>query len=157
MNLRNRVPPPIWLLLCGSLMWGLDRAVPLTQLLDAPANRAGWILVVAGAVIIATAMLQFQRAHTTVNPLQPARASALVQSGIFRYSRNPMYLGLAIVLCGWATVLGSPGPWLVVPVFVVLLTRLQIKPEEEVLTRLFGSAYTEYCARVGRWFGRTAR
>lgn len=154
MNLRLRIPPPIWLLLFGSLMWALHRLAPLALLVRPPANRAGWMLVVAGAAIIATAMLQFRSAHTTINPLTPAKASALVSSGIFGYSRNPMYLGLAVALCGWATLLGSLSPWVALPLFVLVITRVQIEPEEAALTTLFGATYTDYCARVGRWFGR---
>ena len=76
MNLRLRIPPPIWLLLFGSLMWALHRLAPLAILLRPPVNRAGWMLVLAGAAIIATAMLQFRRAHTTVNPLAPSKATS---------------------------------------------------------------------------------
>ena len=65
-----------------------------------------------------------------------------------------MYLGMGIVLCGWAVLLGSLSPWFVVPLFVVLLTWLQIRPEEAVLTTLFGADYSDYCTRVGRWYGR---
>ncbi len=154
MNLRLRIPPPIWLLLFGGLMWALHRLMPLVTLLRPPVNRAGWLLVGAGAVVIATAMLQFRRAHTTVNPLTPAKASALVSSGIFGYSRNPMYLGLAVALCGWAALLGSLSPWVGLPLFVLVITQVQIEPEEAALTTLFGATYANYCARVGRWFGR---
>ncbi len=154
MNLRLRIPPPVWLLLFGTLMWTLDRMAPIAGLLQPPLNRAGWLLVVVGAAIIVTAMLQFRRARTTVNPLAPSKASALVSSGIFGYSRNPMYLGLAVALCGWAVVLGSLSPWAALPLFVLVITRLQIEPEEAALTTLFGAAYSDYCSRVGRWFGR---
>jgi protein-S-isoprenylcysteine O-methyltransferase Ste14 len=153
-NLKLRIPPPVWLLLCGSLMWGLNRVAPLARVLEPPGNRIGWVMVVIGATIVGVAMLQFRRARTTVNPLAPAKASALVRSGIFGYSRNPMYLGLAIVLSGWALLLGNLGPWVIVPLFVWLLTKLQIQPEEAVLSALFGRDYDEYCAQVGRWFGR---
>jgi protein-S-isoprenylcysteine O-methyltransferase Ste14 len=153
-NLQLRVPPPIWLLLCGSLMWGAHRALPLAHVIGPPANRVGWLLVVVGAAIIVTAMAQFRRAQTTINPTKPARTSALVRSGIFGYSRNPMYLGLTIVLAGWALLLGSLGPWMIVPLFIWLLTQLQIRPEEAVLSTLFGREYDEYTAQVGRWFGR---
>ncbi len=154
MNLRLRIPPPIWLLLFGTLMWTLDRMAPIAGQLQPPLNRAGWLLVAAGAAIIATAMLQFRRAHTTVNPLAPSKASALVSTGIFGYSRNPMYLGLAVALSGWALVLGSLSPWIALPLFVLVITRLQIEPEEAALTTLFGATYSDYCGRVGRWFGR---
>lgn len=153
MNLRLRVPPPLWGLLCAGLMWLADRLAPLASVIPAPVNRAGWVLVALGAVIAVTAMMQFRAARTTVNPLAPAKASSLVQSGIFGYSRNPMYLGMALVLCGWAVILGSASSWLGVLLFVFLLTRLQIEPEEAVLSTLFGTEFSDYCARVGRWFG----
>lgn len=154
MSLQLRIPPVAWIALCGGLMWGLDRILPIVQLFQSPANRAGWILVVVGAAIIATALLQFRRANTTVDPTRPAKASALVRAGIFGYSRNPMYLGMGLGLAGWAVLLGSLGPWLVLPAFAALLTWLQIRPEEAVLATLFGSDYDDYCAHVGRWFGR---
>lgn len=154
MNLQLRVPPVAWIAICGGLMWLLDRTVPLPQVIGPPFHRAGWALIAAGAGIIVAAILQFRRAHTTVDPTRPARASALVRTGIFGYSRNPMYLGMAIGLSGWALLLGSLGPWFVVALFVPLLTWLQIKPEEAVLGTLFGRDYADYCAHVGRWFGR---
>lgn len=153
MNLRLKIPPPIWLLMFGTLMWVLHRRLPVSTIFGAPLNRAGWLLVAGGALIIAAAMLQFRRANTTINPNTPAKASSLVTSGIFGYSRNPMYLGLSIVLSGWAIVLGSLSPWLAVPLFVLVITRLQIEPEEAVLAVLFDEPYRTYCARVGRWFG----
>lgn len=153
MSLSLRVPPLAWLLVCASLMWGLDRLAPLATIIDAPANRIGWLLIVLGAAVAATAVRQFRRARTTVDPLAPAKASSLVQSGIFGYSRNPMYLGMALVLCGWAVILGGATPWLGVPLFVFLLNRLQIEPEEAVLSTLFGTEFSAYCKRVGRWFG----
>ena len=154
MTLRLKIPPPVWLLIFGALMWCTDRAAPIAALIAKPANRLGWIFVACGASVIATAMLQFRRARTTVNPLTPAKASSLVTSGIFGYSRNPMYLGLLLVLAGWAIVLGSLGPWLALPLFVVVIAKMQIEPEEAVLSVLFGGPYRAYCARVGRWFGR---
>jgi protein-S-isoprenylcysteine O-methyltransferase Ste14 len=155
MSLGLWIPPLVWLLVCGSLMWGLDRLAPLATMIEAPADRGGWLLVALGAAVAATAVRQFRRARTTVDPRAPAKATALVQSGIFGYSRNPMYLGMALVLCGWAVILGTAGPWLGVPLFVFLLTRVQIEPEEAVLSTLFGAEFTAYCARVGRWLGRS--
>jgi protein-S-isoprenylcysteine O-methyltransferase Ste14 len=154
MNLRLKIPPPVWLLIFAVLMWLLDRAVPVARLIGSPLNRTGWLLVTAGAAVIITAMLHFRRARTTINPFTPAKSSALVTAGIFGYSRNPMYLGLSIALAGWAIVLGSLSPWLAVPLFVIVMTRLQIQPEEAVLSVLFDTTYRDYCTRVGRWFGR---
>jgi protein-S-isoprenylcysteine O-methyltransferase Ste14 len=154
MTLRLKIPPPVWLLLFGALMWGLHRLVPSPTSITHPLNQAGWLLVAAGAATIVTVMLQFRRANTTINPRSPAKSSSLVTSGIFGYSRNPMYLGLSIALAGWAIVLGTLGPWLALPVFVLVITRLQIEPEEAVLSVLFGAPYRDYCAHVCRWFGR---
>jgi protein-S-isoprenylcysteine O-methyltransferase Ste14 len=153
-NLTLRIPPGVWIAACSGVMWGVDRLAPLQHVMGSPANRFGWLLILAGAAIIATAVVQFRRARTTVDPMRPAKASALVRSGIFAYSRNPMYLGMAVGLGGWAVLLGSLSPWLVVAAFAPLLTWLQIQPEEAVLSALFGQDYDDYCVQVGRWFGR---
>jgi protein-S-isoprenylcysteine O-methyltransferase Ste14 len=147
----------VWIAACSGAMWALDRSAPLQQVIGSPANRLGWLLIVAAAAIIATAVMQFRHARTTVDPMRPANASALVRSGIFGFSRNPMYLGMAVGLAGWAMLLGSLSPWLVVASFSPLLTWLQIRPEEAVLSALFGRDYDDYCAQVGRWFGRKGR
>lgn len=154
MNLQLRIPPLVWIAACGGLMWWLDRSLPITQLVAPPTHRAGWFVVAAGAAIIMLAVLQFRQARTTVDPTRPAKASALVRHGIFAYSRNPMYLGMGLGLAGWAVMLGSLSPWFVVALFPLLITWLQIKPEEAVLGTLFGRDYADYCAHVGRWFGR---
>jgi protein-S-isoprenylcysteine O-methyltransferase Ste14 len=155
MSLQLRIPPLIWFLLFGSLMWALKRVTPIATLVEPPANRAGWVLAAFGAGIAAVATLQFRRARTTINPHTPAKSSSLMSSGVFGYSRNPIYLGLSLALCGWAVVLGTLSPWAVLPLFVLVITRLQIEPEEAVLATLFGTTYADYCARVGRWFGRS--
>jgi protein-S-isoprenylcysteine O-methyltransferase Ste14 len=77
-----------------------------------------------------------------------------VTDGVFRVSRNPMYLGLVLLLIGWAVWLGSASPWLVPPLFVIVLTVVQIIPEERVLHRLFGEQYVSYQRSVARWIGR---
>jgi protein-S-isoprenylcysteine O-methyltransferase Ste14 len=86
--------------------------------------------------------------------MDPSKASRLVTGGVFRISRNPMYLGLALLLIGWAVWLGSASPWLIPPLFVTIVTLLQIIPEEEALARLFGDQYVEYRRDVLRWLGR---
>lgn len=154
MRLETRIPPPVWALTTGLAMWALHRGAPLAVLVPRPWNRLGALAVAGVIAIVATAMLQFRRASTTVNPLAPEQASALVTSGIYAHTRNPMYLGLCTALAGVATLFGSASPWLVLPAFVLAITRLQIAPEERVLARLFGAPYLEYCARVGRWLGR---
>jgi protein-S-isoprenylcysteine O-methyltransferase Ste14 len=156
LDLKLRVPPPLWLLVFGLLMWGLHRMLPLGHWIGTPWRPVGWLIVIAGVITSTTAALQFRRVGTTLNPLAPAKATTLVTSGAFSCSRNPMYLGLLVVLTGWAFVLGSASPWVVPPLYVVVITRVQIAPEEQVLARLFGDAYRDYRRRVGRWLGRGA-
>ncbi len=155
--MRNRIPPPVLTLLAGVLMVWLDRHHPVLDLLSGWGRWLGIFLVVAAIALTLTAMLQFKRASTTVNPLQPERASRLVTDGIFAYSRNPMYLAmLLLLLAGVALRLGSLTPWLVLPVLAAALTWLQILPEERALEHNFGDTYLAYRRRTGRWLGRTA-
>jgi protein-S-isoprenylcysteine O-methyltransferase Ste14 len=154
MTMRNRIPPPFIMLSAAAVMWALQRWLAVARLLDPPFNRAGVLLVAAGIGVAVTALLRFRRAGTTVDPRNPGKASRLVTDGIFAFSRNPMYLGMLLLLCGWAVLLGGLSPWIVPPLFVIAITRLQIIPEEQVLAKLFGRQYADYGARVGRWFGR---
>lgn len=96
-------------------------------------------------------IIAFYRAKTTVNPLNPSNTSAIVQSGVYRYTRNPMYLGMLLVLLGFAVYLAHPAAFLLPPVFVAYLTRFQIIPEERLLTAKFDAAYLRYASRVRRW------
>lgn len=86
--------------------------------------------------------------------MDPSKASRLVTDGVFRISRNPMYLGLVLLLIGWAVWLGSASPWLVPPLFVTVITVVQIIPEERALGQRFGDQYRTYQQRVARWVGR---
>jgi protein-S-isoprenylcysteine O-methyltransferase Ste14 len=96
-------------------------------------------------------VLSFRRARTTVNPLQPQQVSALVEAGLYRYSRNPMYLGFAIIMTAWVLALASPLALLGVVVFVLYMNCLQITPEEWALEALFSESFVRYRARVRRW------
>lgn len=150
--MQTRIPPPILALGSASLMWWLDRSLALGQLLPRQWQAWGVLPAAIGLGVTLTAMWQFRQARTTINPMKPEAATELVTGGIFRFSRNPMYFGLALVLTGWAIWLGTPGPWLGLPLFVVAVTLLQIVPEERVLKRLFGPRYVDYCRNTGRWF-----
>jgi len=108
-------------------------------------------LAAVGILIAVTATRQFSAAETTINPLQPDAATSLVDSGIFARTRNPMYVGLFLILSGWATWLQSATNVLVLLAFVLYITYLQIKPEEAALRKVFGDAYVDYCKRVRRW------
>ena len=102
-------------------------------------------------VLGAAGVLAFLRARTTIHPHRPAHASALVTTGLYRYSRNPMYLALLLVLAGWAVALANGLAFLLLPGFVLSLDRLQIRPEERILRAKFGAAYEAYARSVRRW------
>ena len=96
-------------------------------------------------------MRSFRKAKTTMNPFKPDTSSALVSHGVYRFTRNPMYVGLLITLLGWAAFLWQPWALFFLPLFVLYITQFQIKPEERVLSSLFGTEYAEYMAKVRRW------
>jgi protein-S-isoprenylcysteine O-methyltransferase Ste14 len=109
------------------------------------------LLVLCGGAVALAGVLAFRRARTTVNPLRPDSASQLVVAGIYRHTRNPMYLGMALWLLAWGLWLDVPPALLGVPAFVLYLNRFQIAPEERALQALFGADFAGYCARVRRW------
>ncbi|HUD25455.1 MAG TPA: isoprenylcysteine carboxylmethyltransferase family protein [Burkholderiaceae bacterium] len=152
--MRTCIPPPFIMFFSAALMWALHRWLPLLEWPGRPWNRLGGLIVAAGIVVSASAFMNFKRAGTTVDPRDPGKASRLVTGGVFRFSRNPMYLGLLLVLIGWALLLGSASVWVVPPLFVAGITHLQIIPEEQALVRLFGDEYLAYRRGVARWFGR---
>ena len=142
------------MLLAASLMWALHRWLPLGHLIAAPWNQLGVLPAATGVAISVAAFMRFRQARTTVNPREPKKASCLVADGVFRVSRNPMYLGLLLLLIGWAVWLGTASPWLVPPLFVIVISAAQIVPEEQALEELFGEEYRAYRQRVARWIGR---
>ncbi len=153
--LEHRIPPPLIDAACALLMWALARALPQAQLWP-PGGSAGVVgaalaLAALGGAVALAGTLEFRRAHTTVNPLAPRRASTLVTRGIYRVTRNPMYLGMLGVLAGWAVWLGNIAAWLGLPLSMALLTVLQIRPEERILAERFGAEFERYAARVRRW------
>jgi len=148
-KLETRIPPPLVMLLCAAPGYLLARAWPWPVFL-VPA----WVVVavmLSGLALNLLPKLAFRRARTTVNPLRPAAATSLVTGGIYRHTRNPMYLGQALVLLGGMLWLGSAAALLVVPSFVGWITRFQILPEERVLSARFGADYAAFRRDVRRW------
>jgi protein-S-isoprenylcysteine O-methyltransferase Ste14 len=108
-------------------------------------------LACTGAAFGISAMAWFRRAKTTMSPIKPADASRLVTSGVYRLTRNPMYLSLVLYLLAWAAYLSSWLALLVLPLFAMYIQRFQITPEERALSSLFGPEYAAYKQRVRRW------
>jgi len=149
--LELKIPPGVVVILTAMLMWLVSRAGPALGL-ALPARRAVALgLVVTGAVICGLGVVSFLRARTTVNPLKPQTARSLVVSGIYRRTRNPMYLGFLLGLTGWAIYLANALAFLFLPVFVLYLNRFQIVPEERALASVFGEEFAAYQSRVRRW------
>jgi protein-S-isoprenylcysteine O-methyltransferase Ste14 len=149
--LEARIPPPLVGVAAGALMWGLSRLGPVLDVSLAVRASVAVALTLLGGAISIAGVVSFARAKTTVNPLKPETASALVASGIYRWTRNPMYLGLLTVLLGWAAFLASPWGVLGPVIFVLYLNRFQIAPEERALERLFGASFVAYKSKVRRW------
>ncbi|MEK8052245.1 isoprenylcysteine carboxylmethyltransferase family protein [Ideonella sp. DXS22W] len=111
----------------------------------------GAAVLLAGLALMLWAALHFRQARTTLDPRTPDRASSLVRGGPFGFSRNPMYLGMALMLGGWSAVLATPLGVLALLAFVAWIDRRQIPPEEAAMRSLFGADYVAYCQQVRRW------
>lgn len=155
--LQTRIPPPVYALFAAALMGLFDHYTPSLRWIVAPWNEFGWILIALGMGLDLYSVLIFIRKRTTVNPLRPDNVTELAVSGVYRISRNPMYLGMVLSLSGLAWLLGSPLCLLMVLAFARVLIVVQIAPEEAVLRDLFGDRYIEYSRQVNRWIGRKSR
>jgi protein-S-isoprenylcysteine O-methyltransferase Ste14 len=149
--LELKLPPPVAALITASLMWVVSSSTPTLNFTFPASTALAAILVLIGLGIDAAGLISFRIARTTVNPMRPGQSSALVTSGIYRHTRNPMYLGMLLVLAGWCAYLSNPLAIALLPVFVLYLNRFQIRPEEQILSGLFGKAYADYQAKVRRW------
>jgi protein-S-isoprenylcysteine O-methyltransferase Ste14 len=150
-TLELKVPPVALALLVSVGMWGVTLVVPLTAFAYPYGIFFAVIFSLAGAGISLAGVVAFRRARTTVNPTNPKATSALVDSGIYRVSRNPMYLGFLFMLIGWAAFLSNAATFFGSLIFVVYINRFQIAPEERALVKLFGAEYLAYTTRVRRW------
>ncbi len=132
-------------------MWFAARLVPSCQL-ALPGRYFVFITVtVFGAVLCSLGFVRFKRTKTTVDPRTPEAASALVVSGVYRVTRNPMYLGLLVNLFAWAYFVSNGLSFLFLPAFVLYMNRFQIRLEERALQSKFGQAYADYRSQVRRW------
>lgn len=111
-----------------------------------------WVLAGLGVGIGFLAVLQFLLAGTTLDPAHPEKNSKLVVEGVYNFSRNPMYLGLLLLLLAWGVYLGNAFNTLTAALFVAYMNRFQIAAEEEILESKYGAAYRRYCTLVRRWF-----
>ncbi len=144
-----RVLPPVYFLICLVLMGTLHLLLPVPGWIPGPWNAAGVIPLTGGILVAVLANRMFHRRGTPVHPF--GEASTLVVDGPFKYTRNPMYLGLILTLIGTAILLGTLSPWIVIPPFAWILARLFVRREERVLQEKFGQEYLAYKQKVRRW------
>ena len=149
--LEHKIPPPVVGAVIAVAMWGVASFQPFLHISPFVRHAAIAALVAGGVAFDVLGLVAFLRARTTVNPLNPGKASALVTHGIYKLTRNPMYVGMALLLTAWACHLSALWPFLGPVMFVLYINRFQIEPEERVLKDLFGDEYVAYAARVRRW------
>jgi protein-S-isoprenylcysteine O-methyltransferase Ste14 len=149
--LELKIPPPVVGVLVAAAMWAGTTLGP--QLPFDPAARYATVavLLMAGIAFDVLGLIAFHASRTTVNPLKPERSTALVTGGVYRISRNPMYVGMSLLLLAYAVYLSALLPFTGPVFFVLYITRFQIQPEERILSGIFGAEYAAYAARVRRW------
>lgn len=150
-RLELKIPPPLVALITAFLMGLVSRIFAPFALPSYPRMMFAAVLVVSGIAIARAGLVAFRRAGTTSDPTQPGKSSFLVRGGIYRFSRNPMYLGVLLVLVGWAVFLPDVLAFAVLPLFVLYLTWFQILPEERALSSRFGAEFVDYASKVRRW------
>jgi protein-S-isoprenylcysteine O-methyltransferase Ste14 len=149
--LELRIPPRLVAAAVALGMWAVSFIEPRFDLPQSHHWATGLIGAVAGGAITFAGAAALRAAGTTLLPMAPQRAAVLVTTGIFRWSRNPMYVGLTVALLGWAAFLSALWPLLGPVIFVLYIDRFQIRPEERVLAERFGAEYADYARRVRRW------
>jgi len=132
-------------------MWYLELHAPYFALAFSFHLFIPALIVLLGFLLILISSITFYKYRTTLNPLKPELASKLVKTGLYRYSRNPIYIGLTLILLGWGTYLNNLASMLGVFLFVLYLDRFQIVPEEKFLAQKFGVEFEKYQQKVGRW------
>ena len=147
--MNNRIPPPIVTFICGISIYYSKSF--FNQFLNFSNNGISLFLLICGLIVFISAVRSFRKQKTTVNPLKPKQASSLVTSGIFRFSRNPMYLGMLIILLSISFKFNLLGGIIISLSFFIFITKFQIYPEEEAMNELFGDKFTQYSNTTRRW------
>ena len=145
------IPPPIQALLSAIMMCFISRYFTHANFSLNGINIFALIFLIIAAIIIILSMYKFKKIKTTISPLRPNKTSSLVKSGIYEYTRNPMYLGLLLMLFSTALFLKNLISFLIIPLFILFITKNQILPEEEALENIFGEEYKNYKKKVRRW------
>ena len=144
-----KIMPPTWLLVAMITMLALHFLIPVAWIISPFWNLTGLILIASGLILNLSADKAFHQIHTTVKPFE--ESSSLVTNGVFRISRNPMYLGFVLILTGVAILLRTLSPYLMIIAFVIILDKTYVRVEERMLTEKFGSSWKRYQSVTRRW------
>ena len=147
--MNNKIPPPVVTFICGIVIY-FSKSI-FNQFLSYSNNTVSLFLLISGFVVFISAVQSFRKKKTTVNPLEPRQASSLVTSGIFKFSRNPMYLGMLIILLSISFKFNLIGGIITSLFFYFFITKFQIVPEEAAMNELFGNQFIDYCKKTRRW------
>jgi len=150
MERKRKIVPPAYLLMTLVFMWLIDRYLPVYQHINPPVAYSGIIPLLFGIAMASVSAASFKKAHTGIIPFD--EATTLVTTGFYRYTRNPMYMGMFLMLLGVAILMGSVGALLPVPVFVLVIRNHFVLAEERFLQAVFGERYQNYTSEVRRWF-----
>ena len=149
MSIKTKIPPPIVALAFGFLINYTKDEFPKIHI--GMEKILGSVLIISGLIVMASAIILFKKNKTTVTPLDPSRSTKLITRGIYKYSRNPMYLGLSFVLSGVSIIVNPIGGFIFIPLFIIYLNFFQIMPEENAMIDLFEKEFLEYKKSVRRW------
>lgn len=149
-SLELRIHPPIILLLSLCLAYGLSNYLPLFSL-PLLLSDLYWYVGCTGLVISLAGIWEFRKAKTTIDPTKPHQTSHLVSNGIYRITRNPMYLGMQFIIIAAILKFGNYFGFIALPIFIIYITQFQIKPEEHIIEDIFGDEYVLYKNKVRRW------
>ena len=151
MKLSLKIPPVAQGVVAIILIWLFDRYAPLYHIKFIYQNIVAGSLIGIGAIVALAGIFAFIKLNTTVDPRYPEKTRELVIIGIYKYSRNPMYLGILLVITGIAVYFGALSSVFAVSLFVTFINKYQIVPEEVSLQEKFGESYTHYALNVRRW------
>ena len=148
-HIKTKIPPPLVALTFGFLINYTKNIFPKIEIRNE--IIFGYFMIIIGLIIILSAIILFKKYQTTITPLNPSNATKLITDGIYKFSRNPMYLGLLLVLVGISIILNLTGGFFFILLFILYINLFQIIPEENAMVDLFKDEFLEYKKNVRRW------
>ena len=148
-SMKTRIPPPLVTLIFGFIIFLTKNIFPKIKISNNIAFGSLFILI--GILIASSSIILFKRYRTAITPINPKSATKLITGGIYKFSRNPMYFSLLLLLIGISIMTNPIGGFIFIPIFILYLNLFQILPEEKAMTDLFKDEFLEYKNSVRRW------